>query len=484
MSQVLSAPDPNIAALRPLCVDLDGTLIKSDSLIDSVLVLVRRQPTRLFGLIPQLARGKAAFKAYVTSHVSLDVTHLPYNRRVLEYLRHERERGRAIYLTTGASEDLARRVATHLGLFTDVLGTSGTTNLTGTRKLERIRSRLGPGSFDYIGNDTPDLPMLADAAEPMVADPSLSLRLRMRLRRLRPVRTFKERDSTPYAVIKAVRVHQWAKNLLMFLPLLLAHTIRPKTLLNELLAFGCFSLTASATYIINDLLDIESDRRHPRKRFRPIPAGDISAGSVLSIVAGFLALGFAGTRFLPQDFLVWLCVYVASTLAYSFYFKRVAIVDVLVLSGLYTLRIKAGGAATGTPISNWMAGFSIFIFLALALVKRFAELENLRASAAQPRNGRGYLVADIEQLRAFGTVSSYAAVVIFAIYINSNDVRAMYHHPDRLWLIVPLQILWLSRVWLLASRGQLNEDPVVFALTDRLSLLLGVVVATVAILAL
>jgi len=350
--------------------------------------------------------------------------------------------------------------------------------------LEGIRARLGGESFDYIGNDTPDLPLLAEAAEPMVADPTLRLRLRMRLSRLHAARTFEERNNTVYAIIKALRVHQWAKNLLMFLPLLLAHTLRVKVVVNELVAFGCFSLTASATYIINDLLDIESDRRHARKRFRPIPAGDISAWTALCVVAAFLALGFAGSVLLPREFLMWLCVYVVSTLAYSFYFKRVAIVDVLVLSGLYTLRIKAGGAATGTPISNWMEGFSIFIFLALALVKRFAELENLRASAAQPGNGRGYLVSDIEQLRAFGTVSSYAAVVIFAIYINSNDVVALYHHPNRLWLIVPLQILWLSRVWLLASRGELDEDPVVFALSDRLSLLIGVAVAAVAISAL
>jgi 4-hydroxybenzoate polyprenyltransferase/phosphoserine phosphatase len=483
LSQVLSPPESAGATLRPLCVDLDGTLIKSDSLIDSVLVLARRHPALLFGLLAHLARGKAAFKAYVTSHVTLDVNHLPYNRKVLEFLRQEHQRGRPVYLATGANEALARRVAAHLGLFTDVLGSSGTTNLTGTRKLDRLRERLGPGPFDYIGNDTPDLPMLAQAVEPMVADPSLSLRLRMRVGSLHPVRTFDERAHPLYAVLKAMRLHQWAKNLLMFLPLLLAHSIHVKNLMDGLLAFGCFSLTASATYIVNDLLDIEADRSHPRKRLRPIPSGNLSAAAGLGVVAAFLLLGFAGARLLPPRFLVWLCVYLVSTLAYSLYFKRVALVDVLVLSGLYTLRIQAGGAATGTPISNWMAGFSIFIFLALALVKRFAELENLRASGAQPRNGRGYLVSDIEQVRAFGTASSYAAVVIFAIYINNKEVMALYHHPARLWLVVPLQILWLSRMWLLASRGELNEDPVVFALTDRNSLLIGAAVVVVAMLA-
>lgn len=484
MIPALSPPDSATAALRPVCVDLDGTLIKSDTLIDSVFVLARRHPSGLFGLVAQLAHGRAAFKAYVTRHVSLDVSHLPYNRKVIEYLRQEHQRGRAIYLATGANEALAHRVAAHFGFFADVLGSTSTTNLTGRRKLDRVRARLGSGTFDYIGNDTPDLPMLAHAVEPMVADPSWTLRLRMRVRRLHPVRTFGDRENTLHAILKAVRPHQWAKNLLMFLPLLLAHSIHAKELLHELLAFGCFSLTVSATYIVNDLLDVEADRGHPRKRLRPIASGDLTAVTGLCIVAGFLALGLAGSRFLPREFLTWLSVYLVSTLAYSLYLKRIALVDVLVLSGLYTLRIQAGGAATGTLISNWMAGFSIFIFLALALVKRFAELENLRASGMQPRNGRGYLISDLEQLRAFGTVSSYAAVVIFAIYINGRDVMAHYHHPARLWLIVPLQILWLSRVWLLASRGELNEDPLMFALTDRSSLLIGAAVALVAVLAL
>jgi 4-hydroxybenzoate polyprenyltransferase len=255
-------------------------------------------------------------------------------------------------------------------------------------------------------------------------------------------------------------------------------------LLPTLLAFCCFSLTASATYIVNDLLDIEADRRHPRKRTRPFAAGDISAFAGIGIVGLFLLLALGSARSLPMAFFGWLIFYLVSTLAYSLYLKRVALLDVLVLAGLYTLRLQAGGAATATPISHWLAGFSIFLFLSLAFVKRFAELENLRASGTPPRNGRGYLVADIEQLRSFGTASAYAAVVVLAIYISGRDVIVLYHHPARLWLITPLMILWLSRVWLLASRGELNEDPVVFALTDGMSLLIGVAVAFVAYFAL
>ena len=465
-------------------MDLDGTLVKSDTLVDSLLALARHHPFRVFGLIGPLLRGKAAFKESVTSQVTLDVVHLPYNRKVIEFLRRQRQAGRRIYLATGANEALARRVAAHLGVFTDVLGSDGATNLTGSRKLDRLRAKLGPGEFDYIGNDTPDLPLLAEATEKMLANPSLRLRLKLRARHIAPTARFEERSSTLRSALKAMRLHQWAKNALMFLPLLLSHEIAFKSVFSELLAFLCFSLTASATYIVNDLLDIETDRRHARKRARPFAAGDLSALSGFFLVAAFLLLGFAGARALPLAFLKWLALYVVTTLAYSFYFKRVALVDVLVLSGLYTLRLEAGAAATHTPISNWLAGFSIFLFLSLAFVKRFAELENLRASAAAPRNGRGYLVADLEQLRAFGTTSAYAAVVIFAIYINGSDVTVLYRHPNVLWLIVPLQILWLSRVWLLASRGELNEDPVVYAITNRLSLLIGAGVVLIALLAL
>jgi 4-hydroxybenzoate polyprenyltransferase len=281
-------------------------------------------------------------------------------------------------------------------------------------------------------------------------------------------------------VLRAMRLHQWAKNLLIFLPLLLAHVIASDRLRSALLAFFCFSLTASSAYIVNDMLDIEADRRHPRKRLRPFAAGDLSAFTGIGVVALFLLLAFSGARLLSVAFLGWLLFYLAATLAYSWYLKRVALVDVLVLSGLYTLRLLAGSAATQSHISHWLAGFSVFLFFSLAIVKRFAELQNLRTTGLQPRNGRGYLVADIDQLRSFGTSSAFAAIMIFAIYISGNDVVMLYRNARFLWLIVPLMILWLCRVWLLASRGELNEDPLVFALTDRLSLLIGVAVAGIA----
>jgi 4-hydroxybenzoate polyprenyltransferase len=482
LSQALS-PQASLEVLRPLCVDLDGTLVKSDTLIDSLLVLARTRPALLFALPVQLLRGKAALKAFVTTHATLDVAHLPYNRKLLQFLHEERTRGRAIYLATGADVRLAERVASHLGGFAGILGSDGATNLTGSRKLDRLRSQLGNSAFDYIGNDVPDLPLLASAVETMVANPSLRLRLRMRLRGIRPARAFVERGRRIWTILHALRVHQWSKNLLIFLPLLLAHVHTRRLLLNGLLAFCCFSLTASSAYIVNDLLDIEADRRHPQKRLRPFASGDLSAFSGFCLALLFLVLAFSGARLLPIAFLAWLLLYLITTLAYSGYLKRVALVDVLVLSGLYVLRLLAGAAATESHISHWLAGFSAFLFFSLAIVKRFAELENLRAGGLQPRNGRGYLVADIDQLRSFGTASAFAAVMVFAIYISGSDVTLLYRRPVLLWLIMPFMILWLCRVWLLASRGELDEDPLVFALTDRTSLLIGTAVAVIALLA-
>lgn len=470
--------------LRPLCVDLDGTLVKSDTLVDALMLLARSKPALLAKLPGRLLRGKAAFKAFVTESVTLDVPHLPYNRPLLEYLRKERARGRAIYLATGADQRLAQRVAAHLNLFAGVLGSDGKTNLIAGRKLDRLRAQLGVESFDYIGNHIPDLPLLAAAPEPMVANPSLRLQLAMLWRKLQPARTFLERRSLAGALLKAMRPHQWAKNILIFVPLLLSHQLTPAKILTALLAFLCFSLTASSAYIVNDLLDIDADRRHPRKRLRPFAAGDLGglAGAVLTVL--FLLAAFTGARLINEPFFLWLGVYLAATLAYSFWLKRIALVDVLMLAGLYILRLITGGAATHTPISHWLSGFSLFLFLSLGIVKRFAELENLRASGAPPKNGRGYLIADQQQLRSFGTASAYAAVVVFAIYISSPDITQLYKKPQMLWMAVPLVLLWLNRVWLLASRGGLDEDPVAFALTDRMSLLIGLAVAAIAWLAL
>jgi 4-hydroxybenzoate polyprenyltransferase/phosphoserine phosphatase len=480
-----SCEPPASSLLRPLCVDLDGTLVRSDTLIDSLLALLRSSPFTVLRVPLWLLRGKAALKAEVGARIQLDIAYLPWNRAVIEYLEAERGEGRRIYLATGADQALARRIADHLGFFAGVLASDGATNLTSDNKLDGLRRTFGNDGYDYIGNAAADLPLLQHAGSAMLANPAPGLRMRLRSRGIAVQREFQDRKALASVMQRALRPHQWAKNILIFVPMLLAHTLGAGKLSAAALAFVSFSLCASATYIANDLLDIESDRRHPRKRNRPFAAGDLSVPAGVLIGAAFLCGAIAiAAAFLPLGFLLWLFLYIVGTLSYSLMLKKVVLVDVIILAGLYTVRLLAGSSATQVEISPWLGAFSIFLFLSLAMVKRFSELQNTAARGHAVTNGRGYLLSDIEQMRSFGTASAYAAVVVLSFYIgDTHKTPVLYHHPLRLWLITPLMIYWLSRVWLLASRGELDEDPVIFAVTDRISLLTGVAVAIVVALA-
>ena len=494
----IPASDIDIAAAPVLCVDLDGTLVKSDTLHDSALAVARHHPAALFNIPGWLLQGKAALKRHLANTVQLDVAHLPYNRELLQYLEQQHATGRPIYLATAADADTGNRIAAHLGIFTGVLASDGQINLAGKNKLAAFQSHFGD-NFSYIGNALPDLPLLQHCHEPMVANPTPGLSAALRKSRIIPVRSFNDRASYFKSWLKAVRLHQWAKNTLIFVPLLLAHAWAPGLIAAAVLAFFSFGLCASATYIVNDLLDLEADRQHPRKRLRPFASGDLSALSGVLVVALFLCASLALAIFVPRTvtalspqlflvephrFLLWMAVYLVTTLAYSLRLKRAVLVDVIVLSGLYTIRIIAGSAATGIAVSTWLASFSIFFFLSLALVKRFAELENLRERGGVSIGGRGYHVADIEQLRSFGSSSGYVSVAVLTLYIWNLDAAQLYHHTNRLWLLIPVLLLWIMRLWLKASRGELDEDPVVYAITDRRSLLLGVLVVLIVLSAL
>jgi 4-hydroxybenzoate polyprenyltransferase len=477
----------------PLCVDLDGTLVKSDTLVDSVLVLARQKPAEILRIPSWIAQGKAQFKKHVTGAVTLDVEHLPYNRPLLEWLRAEHGAGRAIYLATAADRSLAERVADYLGIFAGVLASDGSTNLAGKNKLVAFREHFGE-RFCYIGNAKPDVPLLSACESPMTANPHRALTTGLRRAKTTVAANFEDRSSLLKSWLRAIRLHQWAKNVLIFVPLVLAHAWSIATMAGGAVAFLSFGLCASATYIINDLLDLEADRRHPRKRRRPFAAGDLSAVTGVSAVVLMLAVSFVlalmvprvilalpGPRglLLPYKFLEWLLLYTVTTLTYSLYLKRILLLDVFVLSGLYTVRILAGSAATTTPISEWLGGFSVFFFLSLAFVKRFSELEGLRQRGGSTPAGRGYHIGDLEQMRAFGTGSMFAAVVVTTLYISNRQTSLLYAHALRLWLVVPVMLLWLSQVWMLASRGEMHDDPVVWAITSKRSLLLGAVMAAI-----
>jgi 4-hydroxybenzoate polyprenyltransferase len=454
------------ARSRPLCVDLDGTLIQTDLLIESVLMLLKRNPFWLFVLPLWLLKGKAHFKQRIADRVELDVTRLPFNQPLLAYLRDQQAQGRRLVLATAANQRHAEQVAFHLGLFEAILASDAEINLSGTRKRDRLVELFGTSGFDYAGNSIADLRVWSHAATAIVVNtsPSLSRHVTgmIAVERVIPAPAISLRT-----YLKALRVHQWSKNALVFVPLLAAHQVlNPALLLQAILAFFAFGLCASSVYVLNDLLDLAADRRHPTKCRRPFAAGLIPIQRGLWLIPTLLVLAFLLALWLPFWLSVTLGLYYLLTLAYSLRLKQWVLIDVLALAGLYTLRLVAGGAATGIPLSFWLLALSLFLFLSLALAKRYAELHLCHADGRDCAAGRGYRTADLETLAQFGIVSGYLSALILALYIDSADVMALYAEPRLLWLVCPLLLYWISRVWLLARRGTLHEDPVVFALTD------------------
>ena len=462
---------------RPaLCVDLDGTLVKSDTLVDSLFTLFRRNPIQALRCCLLLARGKAAFKAEVAQQSKLNPALLPYNRSLLEYLRGEHKVGRDIFLVTATNEEQAKSVADHLGIFAGVIASGAEVNLRDQAKHEALQGQFTDRGFDYVGNARGDLPALGLAQKAMLANPDVGLRGKLKRKKIAVHNVFEDRSPRIRTILSAIRLKQWPKNLLIFLPLALAHSLFDRHLFHlAVIGFFSWSFAASATYVLNDLLDIEADRSHPAKCKRPFASGDFSARSGVFVVCLLLLLAVLLASQLPAGFAFWLAVYSLTTLAYSLGLKKIALVDVLTLAGLYTLRIVAGASATGVTFSAWLGGFSIFFFLSLAIAKRYTELDNLRKADRIPANGRGYRVEDIEQLRSFGTASGYAAIVVFALYINNPEILQHYQHFQRLWLLALVPFFWINRIWLLAHRGELDEDPVAFALTDYRSAILAVV---------
>ena len=469
--------DPAAAASRPLCVDLDGTLIKTDTLLESLLRLVKLRPLQALRAPLWLLRGRAHLKREVGARVELDVTALPYHAELLEYLRSERATGRRLLLVSAADEAIVRRVADHVGIFDDVVASDGAVNLKGIHKRARLTEMFPVEGYDYAGNDTSDLAVWEGACGAIVVNAS------PRLTRRSPVpvmRVFAPERVGLRVMAKAMRLQHWVKNLLVFVPVVMAHQLQnPAIMLDALLAFLSFGLCASGIYVINDLLDLEADRRHSSKRRRPFASGALSlqAGMALAplLLLGSIAIGMT----LRPAFFATLLLYVVLTVSYSVRIKDIAILDVVVLAGLYTIRVIAGSGATGVPPSPWLLAFSLFFFFSLALVKRYSELDALRQSPDGPKTARGYRAGDREQVASLGSASGYIAVLVLALYINSDAVVGLYRQPILLWMICPLLLYWISRVWLLAHRGEMHEDPVVFAIRDRVSYAVGACVALV-----
>lgn len=426
-------------ASRPLGVDLDGTLIRTDLLVESVFALLKRNVLFVFLLPLWLLKGRAYLKHEIAARVAIDAGLLPYQGDFLAYLRQEHADGRRLILATAANERYAEAIALELGIFHDIVASNATVNLCAGRKLERLQERCGDDGFDYAANAMVDLPVWERAGEVLLVNPERGVKAAVEHLGKVP-RVFEDRTGNPLKhYLKALRVHHWLKNLLVFIPLLLAHRFGDLVLVGQaLLAFLAFGLCASGVYLLNDLLDLPDDRRHPTKRQRPLAAGTIPIGHGVMLIPGLLIGAFGLALFLPLEFMGMLAVYSLITLAYSLWLKGIALADVMVLAGLYVIRIIAGAAAVSVILSFWLLAFSMFLFLSLALVKRFTELLTIQQQQGTTGFGRGYRITDGETLSQFGSASAYGAVLVLALYINSGAVRDLYTHPEVIWLLCPL----------------------------------------------
>jgi 4-hydroxybenzoate polyprenyltransferase len=462
----------------PICSDLDGTVVKSNMLMETLVALLRQKPFTAF-LVPfWLLRGRAALKRELAAHATVDVSLLPYDENLMTLLRGEQAAGRRIVLATAADRLIAEPIGRHLG-FDEVLASDGRDNLKGEAKAAELVRRYGELGYEFVGEDRFDLPCWKHARAAVIVGGNDKVRRKVEALGL-PRREIPRESHRIAGLARALRLHQWAKNLLLLVPLLTAHKVLDAAALSaSLLAFLSFSLVASAVYVANDLADIEDDRRHPTKRMRPFASGALPLAVGLALVPALLAAGALLALRLPMEFGALLLAYVVANLAYSLGVKRVAMLDVFLLAGLYTLRILAGAAAIDVPVSHWLLAFSMFAFLSLALVKRFVEVTSVAARAETRVGGRGYLAGDGQVLAWLGTASGYLAVLVFALYITSREVVALYRHPAWLWFACPLLLFWISRVWLLAHRGALHEDPVVFALRDISSYGVGLAILLV-----
>lgn len=466
----------------PLVVDLDGTLTPTDTLAESLVELARRRPDRIVGLLVALSRGRLALKRYVAEYVELDVQTLPWRADLLAYLQDQRGSGRRIVLATAADESIAVAVYEHLGIFDDLLASDRHRNLKGAAKLQAIRELLGE-DFVYVGDSTADLPIWkgARAAIPVNVRPPL-LQL---VREAAPLeREFTYVRPSLSVWLRAMRVHQWLKNTLVFVPLVVAFSmVSAHQFAQAVMAFLAFSLVASATYIGNDIWDLGSDRRHPRKCLRPLASGALPLTAALPM-AGILMLAGLGIGFtVGEAFFAWLSAYIFLTTAYSWALKRYVLIDVITLSMLYTLRVIAGAVAVQLPLSHWLLAFSAFVFLSLALVKRCSELVGLIQAGKDATGGRDYRTHDLVVLWPLGTGAALASIVVFCLFINAPETQERYRTPTLLWLVALGLTYWLSRLWIKTSRGEMHDDPIIYALRDGASRKLIAAMAIIAVVA-
>lgn len=457
---------PNENKTLPIVVDLDGTLTPTDTLLESLIRLIKKSPLNLFRLPFWLIRGRAEFKCAIAKTTRISATSLPYHEELLTYLRQEKRNGRKIILATAAHQSIAKEIYDHFEFFDGIIASDANTNLKGTAKLAAIQNILG-NNFVYAGDSLADIPIWRSA------NAAILVSVNKQVTNLIKANVAIEKEFTKKKVdlndwLRALRVHQWIKNLLLFVPLLTAFSFFDiENIVRITNAFLAFSLAASATYIANDLWDLENDRSHPKKRFRPFACGKIKITNGIFIAFFCLSISFALAYQLSATFIQILIIYLALTTTYSLFLKEYVLVDVITLSSLYTLRILAGSIAIGVSTSSWLLAFSVFLFISLALIKRCAELVVVESSGMNSTKGRDYRVSDLVVLWPLGIASAFSAVVVFGLFISSPETQLRYSSPNLLWSVAIMLIYWLSRLWIKTSRGEMHDDPVVFAIMNK-----------------
>jgi 4-hydroxybenzoate polyprenyltransferase len=467
------------AAAIPLVVDLDGALFRVNSQHEAIIQLWSRQPLRALDAILAVRRGRSAFSAVVAGHLMPDIATAPIDEAVFDTIKRARREGRKVYLSTAADRRLGEAVAASIGEFDGVFATENGSDLAGQEKANQLVAAFGPRGFDYVGNAGADMPVWRAARTAMIA--GAAERLVQRLDRERPdAIVLSRREFSPWPYFMALRPHQWLKNGLVGLPAIAGHDFSLSAIVMVIAAFASFSLGASSAYLINDMLDLPHDRAHVEKRHRPLAAGmfPLSHAMILCVATAISSLAVA-VLLLPWTFLMVLTAYFGLTGTYAFYLKRKLMIDVVALAALYGLRVLAGGAATGIVLSHWLVGFCFFIFLCLALVKRTSEMIALPEDNIDKIKGRGYRRTDLPIITALTAASGFVAVLVLALYIASPDVSALYSRPELLWGICVVLVYWLGRAIFLTGRGEMRQDPVVFAAMDKISLMAGGVVVAV-----
>ena len=454
----------------PLVVDLDGTLIRSDILIESAFTHLGQNPLRIGGVLSTLARGKAALKALIAARTEIDVAHLPYDEDILVLIRQARASGCPTYLASATNERYVRAIAEHLGLFDGWFASNENENLSSTSKARRLVKAFSEKGFDYVGNDRTDLAVWAVARKRIAV--RVSHVVRSKLIGMDPDAVVLETTSgRARAWFKLLRVHQWAKNALVFVPLLAAHRFELLAFGQAITAFLAFSIAASGVYMLNDLVDLDSDRKHPSKKRRPLADGTVSVSKAMVVAPVLVATALVSSLLIAHWFAVVLLGYIALTTAYTFVLKRKMMVDVIALASLYTIRVIGGAAAISVPVSEWLLGFSMFIFTALALIKRYTELAGRMDAGLPDPSNRNYRKSDLDIVAALAAAAGFNAVTVFALYVSSESVHNLYRYPKVLWLICPILMYWLGRVLMMAHRRLMDDDPIIFALKDWNSVL-------------